>query len=74
MRRGLHQRLEHAAAALRALTPPRGRGQRQFTEAEPLQAAVQTILEKYRVQGLLAVRLHLQVEQRALRACSLGQS
>jgi len=67
-RRGLHQRLEHAEAALRALTPPRGRGQRQFTEAEPLQAAAQTILEKYRVQGLLTVRLHLQVERRAVRA------
>jgi transposase len=67
-RRGLHQRLEHAEAALRALTPPRGCGQRQFTESEPLRAATQAILDKYRVQGLLTVRPHHEVKRRTVRA------
>jgi transposase len=66
--RGLAQRLEHAEAALRALTPPRGRGQRQFTEAEPLHQASQAILTQYRVEGLLTVRLHHEVERRSVRA------
>ena len=51
--RWLQQRLEHAEAALRVLTPPRGRGQRQFADAEALRQASQAILAKYRVEGLL---------------------
>lgn len=66
--RGLQQRLEHAEAALRALTPPRGRGQRQFTDVEALRQASQAILDKYHVQGLLTVRLQHEVEQRQVRA------
>jgi len=66
--RGLHQRLERAEAALRALTPPRGRGQRQFTEPEPLRAEVEQLLTQYRVQGLLTVRLQREVERRPVRA------
>jgi len=67
-RRGLHQRLERAEAALHALTPPRGRGQRQFTEPEPLRAEVEALLTQYHVQGLLTVRLKREVEQRQVRA------
>jgi transposase len=66
--RGLHQRLEHAEAALHALTPPRGRGQRQFTESEPLRAAVEQVLTQYQVQGLLTVRLKEDVAHRTVRA------
>jgi transposase len=66
--RGLRQRLEHAEAALRALTPPRGRGQRQFTEAEPLRAAVEQLLTHYQVHGLLTVRIKEEVERRTVRA------
>ena len=66
--RGLRQRLEHAEAALRALTPPRGRGQRQFTESEPLRAAVEQLLTQYQVHGLLTVRLKEEVERRSVRA------
>jgi transposase len=66
--RGLQQRLEHAEAALRVLTPPRGRGQRQFADAEALRQASQAILAKYRVEGLLTVRLHHEVERRQVRA------
>jgi transposase len=66
--RGLHQRLEHAEAALCALTPPRGRGQRQFTESEPLRAAVEQLLTQYQVQGLLTVRIKEEVTRRSVRA------
>lgn len=66
--RGLHQRLEHAEAALRALTPSRGRGQRQFTESEPLRVAVEQVLTRYHVQGLLTVRLTEEVVRRSVRA------
>ena len=66
--RGLHQRLEHAEATLRALTPPRGRGQRQFTEVEPLRAATEAILNRYQVASFLTVRLRLEGTRRTVRA------
>ena len=66
--RSLHQRLAQAQADLRALTPPRGRGQRQFTEETTLQAAVDAILERYAVNGLLTVRLQRETETRRVRA------
>jgi transposase len=66
--RGLRQRLEHAEAALRALTPPRGRGQRQFTESEPLRAAVEQLLTRYQVHGLLTVRIKEEVARHSVRA------
>ena len=66
--RGLHQRLKRAEAALRALTPPRGRGQRQFTQPEALRAEVEQVLTQYHVQNLLTVRLQREVEQRPVRA------
>ncbi len=66
--RGLQQRLERAEAALRALTPPRGRGQRQFTEPDPLRAEVERLLTRYQVQGLLTVRLREEVKRRSVRA------
>jgi transposase len=66
--RGLRQRLEHAAAARRALTPPRGRGHRQFTESAPLRTAVEQLLTRYHVHGLLTVRLHEEVVPHAVRA------
>jgi hypothetical protein len=49
--RALRARLAQAVAALNA----RGRGKRRFSERPALQAAVETILTRYRVQGLLAV-------------------
>ena len=66
--RSLHQRLAQAQSDLRALTPPRGRGQRQFTEAAALQAAVDAIVERYAVSGLLTVELQRETEQRTIRA------
>jgi transposase len=51
--RHLEERLEKAQAALLALTPPVGRGQRQITEETALQSAAEAVLAKYRVVGLL---------------------
>lgn len=65
--RGLAQRLQRAETTLNALTPPRGRGQRQFTEEGPLREATEAILVRYRVQGLLTVALHEQIERKAVR-------
>lgn len=66
--RSLHKRLAQAQSELRALTPPRGRGQRQFTDEAELQAAVDAILERYDVTGLLTVELQRETEQRIVRA------
>jgi len=63
----LHKRLAQAQAELRSLTPLRGRGQRQFTEQAPLQAAVDAILERYDVRGLLTVDLQRETQQRSVR-------
>ena len=47
--------------------PPPGRGRRQFTEVAPLQEALRTLLTQYDVEGLLAVHLTRQTQQRAVR-------
>jgi len=67
-RRGLHQRLSKAQAALLALTPPPGRGRRQFTEEAPLQEAVHAILTRYDVEGLLTVHLQCETQHHSIRA------
>ena len=67
-RRGLRQRLAKAQTALEALTPPSGRGRRQFTEVAPLQEAIQALLTQYAVEGLLTVQLQRKTHQRAIRA------
>jgi transposase len=62
----LRARLAKARAALTALTD-RGRGKRRFTARPVLQAAVETILTRYRVLGLLAVQDTERVWKRPLR-------
>jgi transposase len=66
-RRGLEQRLKGAEQALCALTPPQGRGHRQWDNLEALQGAVQAILKKHRVEGLLEVTYAQEVERRHIR-------
>jgi len=66
-RRGLTERLKRAEQELSALTPPRGRGRRQWDEKEALQAAVQRILKKRHVEGLLEVAYECEVEKRHIR-------
>ena len=60
---GLDKRLRHAATALAALTPPRGRGKRQITEEATLVEAIDLVLKAHRVEGLLSVVWEKQVEQ-----------
>jgi transposase len=64
--RALRARLAQAQAAVAALNA-RGRGKRRFSERPALQAAVETILTRYRVQGLLAVQYTERVHTRRLR-------
>jgi len=52
----LEERLARAQAKLKALTPEPGRGKRQIREENALQAAIDRVLERYDVQGLLTVR------------------
>jgi len=66
--RGLRQRLERAQTALLALTPPRARGQRQFTAEAALRVAAEAILTRYDVTGLLRFRVRREVERRRMRA------
>ena len=61
---GLEKRLSHAEATLVALTPPRGRGQRQSTDEATLLAAIDGVLTAHRVDGLLSVTWEKQVEQK----------
>ena len=53
--RALQRRLEQAEAAVRALTPPPGRGKVQFTVGWELEKAVATVLAEHDVAGLLEV-------------------
>jgi transposase len=62
----LRARVAKARAAVTALND-RGRGKRRFTERPALQAAVETILTRYRVLGLLAVQYIERVRKRWLR-------
>jgi transposase len=59
-------RLAQAQVAVMALNE-RGRGKRRFTKLAALQAAVEAILTRYRVQGWLAVRSTERVRERPLR-------
>jgi len=60
---GLAKRLRHAETALAALTPPRGRGKRQITNAAALVEAIALVLKAHRVEGLLSVAWEKQVER-----------
>ena len=64
---GLQGRLQRATDKLLALTPPPGRGQRQYEELAPLQVEVEAILQRYRVADLLQVSYEPQVSQRQIR-------
>lgn len=60
---GLEKRLVQAQEKIEALTPPRGRGKRQITEEDLLGAAIDQILKKQRVAGLLTVAYEKQTER-----------
>ena len=60
--RGLEKRIENAQQKLAALTPAKGRGKRQITEEEILNAAIEKILKNHRVESVLEVSYEKQVE------------
>jgi transposase len=64
--RALRARLAKARAAVAALNT-RGRGKPRFTERPALQAAVEAILTRHRVHGLLAVQYTERVQKRPRR-------
>jgi transposase len=66
-RRGLTARLARAEEKLLALTPPPGRGRRQYETLAPLQGAAAAILHQHRVEGLLQVSYQQQVTRRQVR-------
>lgn len=70
--KALEGRLEKAESALVKLTPLPARGKKQYQEADPLQAAVDRVLDRYQVWGLLEVTLERQEHQRTTR--SYGKS
>lgn len=61
--RGLQGRLQRAEAKLLALTPPPGRGKRQYDELAPLQAEAAAILHKHRVTDLLYLTYERQLSR-----------
>ncbi len=63
----LHRRLDKAEKALKALTPPRGRGKRQIEDKANLLAAIQSVEEKYRVQGLFDYDHQQEVTEKHIR-------
>ena len=65
--KGLDGRLSRAEKALLELTPPRGRGKKQWEDLGKLEGAVEAILKKHRVGGLLEVSYTKEVEKRAVR-------
>lgn len=65
--KGLVSRLQRAEQQLVALTPPPGRGQRQYDDLQALQTAAAAILSRQRVSDLLTLRYERQVTQRHIR-------
>jgi transposase len=65
--RGLQGRLQRAEEKLLALTPPPGRGRRQYAELASLQAEAAAILQKHRVTDLLHLTYQRQVRRRQKR-------
>jgi transposase len=59
----LDERLRDAVAALQKLTPPIGRGHKQYREEEALRAAVAEVEEQQRVPGLLTVTWQREEQQ-----------
>ena len=66
-KKALEKRLDQAQAEILALTPPPGRGKRQFDDPEVLQQATDAILTRYDVAELLSVELERQVTTRPIR-------
>jgi len=66
-KRGLRKRLRNAEQKLARLTPKPGRGKRQYSKFEPLQAEVEKILKKHGVSDFLQVDYHKHLDERHIR-------
>jgi transposase len=66
--RRLQQRLARVETQLQALTPPPGRGKRQFQEEAPLRQAVADLLQTSHTADFFTVALERQVTTRQVRA------
>lgn len=60
--RGLEKRIATAKEKILALTPESGRGKTQITNEEELNQAIQSILVKHRVEGLIDCAYEKQIE------------
>jgi transposase len=68
MHKGLHRRLDKAEAALKKLTPARGRGKQQIKDEQSLLDAIKKIEKQYRVQGLFHYHYNSEDKERHIRA------
>jgi transposase len=59
----LEKRLNAARAEIEKLTPPPGRGKRQFTDEVPWRAEIEKTLKRHQVEGLLEVACERQEEE-----------
>jgi transposase len=64
----LEHRLQQAEAKLLSLTPPLERGKSQYREAPSLKVAIDSILDRYQVRGLLEVTLEREEQEHSIRA------
>jgi hypothetical protein len=69
---GLAKRLARGIEELRALTPEPGRGRRQYRDEESLQEAVNQVIEKYGLFGLVEIAWQTE-EQREMRYVGRGR-
>lgn len=69
---GLAKRLSNGIQELKALTPEPGRGRRQYRDEESFQEAVNQVIEKHRLTGLLEVEWQID-EQRETRFVGRGR-
>lgn len=66
-KKSLEKRLDKAQAEILALTPPTGRGRRQFDDPEALRQAIDAILTHHDVAEFLSVELERQGTTRQIR-------
>ena len=71
--KSLRDRLQRAQAEIKALTPEPGRGRHQYREAESFTAALEAVLEKHKVVGLLEVEWEVE-EQKEARLVGRGRA
>ncbi len=66
--KALDSRLEKAEEALQNLTPPPGPGKKQYQDEAELKSAVDKILKRYKVEGLIDCTFECQESHKNIRA------